>query len=412
MLDLEEGRGSAIELPYLTATAALAAVAPAVGDDSTDMGRGVLFAAGKRACVISAENATSTITVRAPIAARSRGSADELRLLFDYPFLKGAIAAAVKGTHAQKRGPFVVALGLEPDGPLLTLNGWTVPVVGSELQLPADAQEPEEPLPVVADVACADFMAAVTRAAAATTTKVATMPHLRCVLVELTDGWITFAGSDRFRLAAERVRATCVGDARRLPLKVFVDGATLAAVAKQFAAERVTIGWAQGPMGVVLSFTCGDVSLRTRELKGTFFDVRGLVTAPGTARVRVDRGLLAQVAQCAAAFGSTEGRDVIVTFDRETVTVRPALRARLAAVSAPVLRAETRGLAGPLEVWFDGPRFAAAVEAVGTDKVVLYPAAGPTRTIVTADGDGSAVRCALSPRRSRQETTGAVASAA
>jgi DNA polymerase-3 subunit beta len=412
--DVSEQGSPVVGLPYPVAVAAVAAVGAAVNGD---LGRrGVLVTGGPDECVLLAGNGTSTVEVR--IAGKT-GLTQEASLLLDHPRLTAALGAPVKGATVTERKPLTATIAALPDGPSLALNGWTVPLVPcGEGGRPAA----EERLSPVAEVPTEVFTAAVKRAAAATTTKSEQMPFLCGVLVELTNGWLTLVGSDRFRLAAERVGAPVVGDEERLPVALLVDGATLAAVAKHFVADRVTIGWRQEPMGVVMSFTCGGVTLWTRGLVGAFAAYGPLVTAPaGAARVRADRAALARAAVRATAIADLEGStDVLVTFDRTSVTVRPALRDRPEAVSGPVLPAATAGLAGQLVVRFNGARLTAALEAVGTKRVVIYPAPAPARTIVVADAGGGAVRGALVPskgesgtaRETAQEGAGAIASAA
>lgn len=362
---------------------------------------GVLLEASSGDLTVSATDYDTAVTVRLPGATAGAG-----RLLVEHGELSRLLDALTKGTRKRDADRAPVTISAEdPTAPVLGLGGYTVPLE----TLPV-ADYPPLPAvpPSVARVDRAAFTAQAGRVLVAVETGTGALPMLAGVRLDVTDGALTLAGTDRYRLAVARLAA--VTGVQAGSFGAVVAGRLLAGLCKRLTGETVRIGLdttdATGFPRV--SFTCGPVTVVTRSATADYPPYATLLPAESSGTVVVDRArLLTDTRRAAAVLAAkaVRGGSVRLSIGPDTVSVAPALAERAEQVSAPAVPAEVDRSGDPVGYLFAPAYLIEALESFTADTVTVHLTAGVSTPVLFTDTraglrDRSAFRHLLMPRRS------------
>lgn len=355
--------------------------------------------------IVTGSNGDTTIQVRVPDADTMHG-----RVLLDRVELTKLLSALVKG-HRKKdlAGMPVTVDATDPDKPVLELAGYAVPLTA----LPMDGFPPvQRELATVARLDREHFTSQAVRVLRAVTADAA-LPMLSGLHLDVLDGAITLAGTDRFRLATTRVPAiTVLTDTTRGG--AIVEGGLLAKFLKRLTADRITVGWhlsastdpAQ-PLPPTVSLSCGDTTLVTTSVSAHYLDYQHVLPTGSQGTAVVDREWMLSETQRAAAVltakKETPGR-VAVLLDPLAVRITPVLDDRGDQVSAPGRVAVVTGITEPTEYLFQPEYLVDALQSFGEEMITLHPTGNTEQPLVFTDTpsellDPMAFRHLLMPMR-------------
>jgi DNA polymerase-3 subunit beta len=351
--------------------------------------------------IVSATDYDSAVTVRVPGAAIGTG-----RLLVEHAELVKLLDALTKGTRKRDADRMPVTITADdPAAPVLSLAGYTVPLD----TLPVDDYPTLLAVPpMVASVDRQTFTAETGRVLVAAHTGTVPLPALTGVRLEVTDGAVTLAATDRYRLAVARVPAvtSAVGAG---PVGAVVAGRLLATLGKRLTADTVRIGLGVHKASGLpqAAFTCGHVTVITMSVSEDFPRYGSLLPAESTGTVVVDRGrMLTDTRRAAAVLAAKRTRDAVVSVRIRPggVQVAPALSERADQVTAPGITADTDRIGEPVDYLFNAGLLIDALESFTADTVTAHLTRAVHKPVLftdTPDGlrDPGAFRHLLMPRR-------------
>ncbi|UZJ23693.1 DNA polymerase III subunit beta [Rhodococcus antarcticus] len=318
----------------------------------------------------------------ARVVLRDVGHADGT-LLLSHAQVTGLVAAVAKGEKKADADRLRFTMTGTPAGAILTVGGYALPLEPLDLadypMLPVGTDARQE---MVVDRAA--FTALATRVGAAAA-RDDTVPSLTGVQVEVAEGRLTMATTDRFRLAVGSVDTSAV-DA--FTASVLVPAKMLGAVLKRLVGDHLVIGFDSG----MVTFACGDVTFTTRAMDGDFPKFRQLRPAPAdvTTTVTVNRANLAKAvtkAECLAdAVESHRGASVHLRVTPEGVHAVPPVTGAV----APLIPCGVVG--DDLTIGFNPGFLLDLLGTFATDDVVLRFTRSTRPMVVTepgvdADGD-------------------------
>jgi DNA polymerase-3 subunit beta len=376
---------------------------------------GVLLAANHDELLVTAASWDTTITVRIP----TRGGFGEL--LVDHAELTKLLAALTKGRRkaeiAELRATVTAA---NPAAAILELDGHRVPVTTYPLE---DLLSVGTALPLVARLDRAHFTADVSRVLKAAGAD-ETLPSVFGVKIDISDGGVTLAATDRFRMAVARIPAVTV-QTSSTDRGAVVPAGLLAKITNRFDADRVRIGWERADLGTCVSLTCGAVTIVTRSTTEDFVKYsQHLPTEPTPYSLVADRAILREAAERAVAVGKAK-REGLIQLDLLVtpleISVLPVLSERGGEVTAPSYPAEITypdntdsaadtdrensddGRVNDLMVRFNAEYFLDALASFTAEEITLHlnPGMRPTTFTDTPVGltDPAAFRHVLMPIR-------------
>jgi DNA polymerase-3 subunit beta len=329
---------------------------------------GVLLAAVDGAMLVAAASWHTSIAVRVP-AADADGE-----LLIDHAELSNVLAALAKGrSKAEISAMSVTVVADDPLQPVLDHDGLRVPLTAYSLE---DFQHARDELPLVAQLDHTGFAAAVTRVTKAASTD-EVLPAFCGIKLDVGDGAVTVAGTDRFRLAVAPVPAITIRTASTdgggvIPVKL------LEKLTKRLTGDRLRIGWERTDDATSISLACGPVTVVTRSTTDSFVDYRELLPTAAVGTVVTNRAELRAVAARAAAIAAAKRlgyQHLELVVGPLSLTVLPVLDERASEVAAPGLDADVDGLGEEedLVVRFNAKYFIEALDTFpDADQITLH----------------------------------------
>ena len=360
---------------------------------------GVLLEASGGDLTLSATDYGTAVSVRLPGAATGTS-----RLLVGHAELCRLLGALSKGTGKRAADRLPVTLTAAGPVPVLGMAGYAVPL--EPLPVEDYPSLPAVP-PAVAVVDGAVFTAEAGRVLAAAETGASALPMLAGVRLEVTDGAVTLAATDRRRLAVARVPAV-TGAGGLGAAGAVVAGAVLARLCTRLPGDAVRVGLDTDRTGLTrVSFSGGPVTVVTSSVSEEYPDYARFLPAASAGTVTAGRGrLLAQARRAAAVLAAKGVRDtaVAVRVGPGAVSVSPVLPGPAGGVSAPSLPARTEGIGGPVAYLFAPGLLADAVGSFTGDTLTAHLTGGPARPVLFTDtpaglGDPAAFRHLLLPRQ-------------
>jgi DNA polymerase III subunit beta len=347
---------------------------------------GVLLEGRGDHLIVSATDGLSHIVVRITDVDAGRG-----RVLVSHTELAQLLTAMVKGHRKRELDGLPVTVNAaDPDRPVIDLDGYSVPITA----LPMDRVEPvPDTLPVVAQLDRAQFVAETLRVLRAVKDD-PILPMLAGVKLDITDGGVTVAGTDRFRLSVAHVPAVTVATETTAGGAV-LPGALLRKFLKRLPGDRLRIGW-QRPEGTtpagdpppLVSLASGPVTLITAAVDGQFPKYSELLPKESNGWAVIDRAWLRAETQRAAAVLAAKnesGQQVSIVLDPLQVRIAPVLSERGEEVATPGRIADIEGIDEPLEYLFNPVYLLAALESFTGERITLHPTGGVHRPLLLTD---------------------------
>jgi DNA polymerase-3 subunit beta len=362
-----------------------------------DLG-GVLLAAVDDGLLVCAATWDTSISVLVP-GATAAGA-----LLVDHTELSALLAALAKGRTKAKAAALSVSISADdPLQPVLEHTGHRIPLTAYPVE---NFQHDRDELPRVAQLDRGRFAAEAARVLKAAGTD-EVLPAVCGIKLDIDDGLVTIAGTDRFRLAvapvpAVTVRTDSTAGGGVIPAKL------LAELTKRFTGDRLRIGWERTDEATSISLASGPVTVVTRSTTDAFVDYAELLPTSAAGTAITDRASLRAAADRAAAITAAKREScqhLELVVDPLTITVRPVLSQRADDLTAPALDADVDELGEEedLIVRFNAKYLIQALDTFTGDHVTLHMPS-PLRPAVLADTpeailDPTAFRHLLMPAR-------------
>ncbi|MBE2997170.1 DNA polymerase III subunit beta [Nocardiopsis sp. HNM0947] len=343
---------------------------------------GVLLESNGPDLWVSGYDYATSVTVRIPDAVDSPG-----RVLVSHSELSKLLKALVKGLGKRAADGLPVTVRNEDDQyAAVELAGSTIPMelfpVDDYPSLPATP-------PAFASIDGAQF-AHETRRVLRAASGDDTLPMLTGMKIDITQGGLKFAATDRYRLAVGHVPGKIHTDTAP-ESGALIDGASLGTLLPQLRGTHVRVGYGSGKAGDLVSLESGPVTIITRlHNGGEFVKYSDHLPTEAPTTVTVDRAELLTQIQRAAAVLSAKGHKahpVTLAVDTNTVSVAPHLGCEAHQVRTREMPATVTG-PGAVTIAVNPKFFTDAVESFRGDTLTLHIRAYDKPVLITDTPDG------------------------